>query len=244
MINAYNTKKYLEKFSDRWGLHLSEDGTKVLNNDTNDVFCEFDTFVTLLKRALHCDFESIYYCHATLDEIYRCKECGTVIFCGDDFERYDPNCRCPVCCHDESVCRNEYWTKEQIDADEKKQNTIKFYIQMQEEMRAAEKRREQRGGLYDFERFKKKWHIGKYLFVVTHYCFDNKNKPFHNDRYLEISCNKGESKDDFLFNNCWTVKIPLNVYTFWLNHIYRYTKRCPSELRKYAFWQKKSAEAE
>lgn len=75
---------------------LSEDKKSILDIQTGEAICSVDTYVAYLRRKLHCDFECIFYDRVDLTTIYRCNECGTVIFTGDD-ERYDPNLRCPVC---------------------------------------------------------------------------------------------------------------------------------------------------
>lgn len=133
--------------------------------------CTLDEYMPIIRRKYHCDFESIFYCHATLDDVYRCRECGTVIFGGDD-ERYDPNCKCPVCCQDDSVCQNHWWSGEEIAADPEKQKAIEGYIQAQKDMDDMYARQKARNGLRDSEIWKKRYYGKKNLFEFCLGCDD------------------------------------------------------------------------
>ena len=48
-----------------------------------------------LRREMHCDLSLVYTDPGSLDVIYKCNECGTVIYTNDEY--YDPNLVCPVC---------------------------------------------------------------------------------------------------------------------------------------------------
>lgn len=238
MISTYDVirafRKY-EKEGRKLSLKLSEDEKNLLDYETGEVVTTVEAFTVEMRRKKHCDFETIYYEHVSLDEVHRCRECGTVIFGGDDEYRYDPGCKCPTCCNDPSVCRNEYWTKEQIESDPEKKKTIDGLIAMQKEMTEAAKRREARGGLYDWERWKKKFYTKNRVFelvLINHGCgYASKNKQ---NIYLEIHTWK---KSDGIINHHW--QIPLSWYNIYVRWIYPYKKECHPDVRKYHFWQKK-----
>ncbi len=219
-------------------LRLSEDEKNILDSVTGETVCTVETFVNELRVKEHCDFESIYYEHVSLTDIFRCRQCGTVIFGGDDEERYDPNCRCPTCCNDSSVCRNEFWTAEEIDSDLEKKKTIDNLIAEQKEMNEAEKRREARGGLYDWERWKKEFSTKKHGFSITLINFGYGYAPRCTQNiYLDIHTWK---KSDGIVKHSW--QIPLSFYNIHVRWIYPYTKKCHPSVRKYHFWQKHSKE--
>lgn len=238
MISVYDVIKafeHAEKNHDETAVKLSEDHKSILDSKTGERLCSIDTYVEYLRSKHHCNFESIYYEHATLTDIYRCKDCGTVIFGGDDEYHYNPNEKCPTCCHDDSVCHNEYWTKEQIESDPEKKKTIEGLIEAQKEMNAAADRRKARGGLYDWERWQKRFFIKNHGFKIT-LINDNWDKKLkHTSRYLEIHTWK---KSEGIIKH--TCQIPLSCYFFYIKYIFPYSKKCKApELRKYHFWQKK-----
>lgn len=69
--------------------------------------------------------------------------------------QYDSNLCCPVY---SDYNHNDYWTKEDIENDSKKQDQIKFYEEWTKSEIEAAKRREARGGLYDWQIFKKDYY--------------------------------------------------------------------------------------
>ena len=237
MISEYDVIRRFrraEKEGEDLSLKLSEDEKSLVDSTTGEYVCSVKTFTEELRKKEHCDFESIYYEHVSLTDIYRCRQCGTVIFGGDDEYHYNPNEKCPTCCNDPSVCHNEYWTKEQIDSDPEKQKAIEDLITAQKEMDEAEKRRQARGGLYDWQRWKRKFytkHRG-YEFTLINYNWDKKLP--HTDRYLEIHTWK---TSDGIVDHHW--QISLSWYHFYIRHIFPYSKKCIPEFRKYYFWQKK-----
>lgn len=240
MLGKYDVKKFIETHQ-----HLGNGTQVTLSEDRQDVMvngeklCSVTDFTLHLRRELHCDFEEIWSCHASLDEVYRCRECGTVIFGGDDEFRYDPDERCPVCCNDPSVCHNEYWTAEEIKNDKEKQKTIEAYEQMAKMEAEAEARRKARGGLYDWERWKHRIRTKRYVFTLEHLCFGWGKRVKKKQRFFRISCSVWDGES--YVRGCgkgFSISIPLNFYTFYIAYIYRYTKDCPPYLRKNAFWQK------
>lgn len=231
MISKYDIIKGLkdaEKNQTDTIVILSEDEKSVLDSRTKEYICSIDTFLEYIRIKEHCDFESIYYDHATLTDIYRCRQCRTVIFGGDD-ERYDPNCRCPTCCHDDSVCHNEYWTKEQIDADPEKQKTIDVLIEEQARKNRAYERRKSRNGLYDWERWQKEFKTKKRGYKITHICYgydgDTGKVIGHAHRYIEIVSYR---LNDGIRNKI--VKIPISWYAFYIFYIFPHTKKYKKSL--------------
>ena len=140
------------------------------SRNTDEWYAQYDSglkvpakeLVDYIRKQIGQDFENLYSCHATLESFVRCKKCGTVIFAYND-ERYEPNLCCPVCSDYETDF--EYWTKEQIDADENKQRTITNLEMMQKEQDEAYARRKRRGGKYDWQLARwKKW--GKRHYII------------------------------------------------------------------------------
>lgn len=246
MISKYDVIKSFENAAEKGkalAMKLSEDKTKLLDSKTGEYVCSVDTFLDYLRKEEHCDFESIYYEHASLTDVYRCRQCGTVIFGGDD-ERYDPNCKCPTCCHDDSVCRNEYWTKEEIENDSEKKGYIDFLIQSQKKMNEAAARRKARNGLYDWQRWVKKIHTKNHHIEISYIHFGWGEKNIKHDKYIEIMDYERDKDGSFVYGkdigHC--IKIPLNWYNVYIRWIYPYSNKCPENLRKYYFWQKKIEE--
>ena len=127
MINE-NTIKRVYRQAAKEGrslaMYLNGDETMLLDTNTHEEVCSIQTYLKYMREKLHCDFETVYYEHACLDDVLRCRQCGTVIFSGDD-ERYDPNLCCPSC--GEYKTSLVYWTKDEIEQDEAKRKTIKMY---------------------------------------------------------------------------------------------------------------------
>lgn len=213
MITAFDVKRDLDlyKDNDKVKIYASDDMESILNKEDGSYFCSMETFLQKLREHEHCDFETIYYEHGSLTHIYKCRQCGTVIFGGDD-ERWNPNEKCPTCCHDKSVCHNTYWTQEEIFNDLKKQEVIDWYVMDQLRMDEEYKRRKARGGLYDWQRFVKKIETKKFILKISLINYDwGSDKPWYNwFSYIEFSLfikNKSESVFDSKY-----VEIPLTPY--------------------------------
>ena len=129
MISNYDVIKAFKKAnSDEVGYKLDDAEKNIVNIKTGEIVCTVDEYVCFMRKKLHCDFEVIYQEHVSLEVVYRCKECGTIIFGGDD-ERYDSNLSCPHC--GEYKTSLKYWTQEEIDADISKKEQIETLKQMQ-----------------------------------------------------------------------------------------------------------------
>lgn len=165
MISEWDVRKFAKR-DDSW--FSIDENNNVVDKETGEVVCDISVLLQVLREKLHCDFEVVYECHPLLDVILRCKQCGTVIFTTED-EDYEPNLCCPTC--SDFKTGFEYWTKEEIERDEKKKETILFYEKMYAEDIEAEKRRKARGGKYD-------WQIGKCSFKI----------PGNKKVYLDLEC--------------------------------------------------------
>jgi len=235
VIKAFNLAK---ERGDKLELGLSEDEQNIISAETGEVLCDIDTYVSFMREKLNCDFEVVYSEHISLDVVYRCKKCGTVIFSGDD-ERYDPNLKCPTCSDYKPHCM--YWPKDEIDNDPKKSLHIYQLEELERLAIEAEKRRKARGGLYDWQRWVKKINTKNHHIVISHICFGYGVKNMRKDRYLEIMDYERDENGHFLYGkdigHCF--KIPLSFYNIYIRWIYPYSSKCTPDLRKYHFWQKK-----
>lgn len=151
MITRNDVLKYLNK-EDCW-FFQSDDGCFYSKKHPELKLADnLDGFVKNLNIHNHSHFKCIYSCHASLDVVLECQECGTVIFTGDDEERYNHNLRCPVCSQTEQNV--EFWTKEDIKNDYRKQNTLKFFEE-EIKMREEDCKRYKKTGLNSWELWKK-----------------------------------------------------------------------------------------
>lgn len=253
LISKYDviqTFKKAKKEGRQLAMYLSEDNKNLIETDTDKVVCSLDTYLDFLRKKLHCNFECIYHEHVSLVTIYRCKDCGTVIFGGDDEFTYDPNLKCPTCGNYKTHL--EYWTKEEIDKDEKKQKTITLYEDMTREEIEMEKRRQARGGKYDWQIWNKQiygkkryWRFelqdfGRQLGVSK--LNPNYKRPWYKCN-LEFTIDTGK-KDGISYSVTKHYRIPLAPYSFYLQFIFPYSKKCTPDLRKYYPWQKKPEKKE
>lgn len=238
MISRYDVIKYLEKHQDELQAHFDKELDACVTPDGR-VLCTIDQLTQSLRKDNHCDFECIYSCHASLDAVYRCKECGTVIFTGDD-ERYDPLLRCPTCGGYHH--HGDFWTKEEIEADEEKQRQIKG---MEEYMRyedEAYRRRKARGGLYDWQLFDKTYYGKKHCYTIE---ITVNNITESKIKGLALKISVGDKDDDgisYAIKRWYTIPLGITaIYRYW---ILPYSKKYPEEFRKYHFWQKKPKKEE
>ena len=214
MVNQYDVIRWFKKQdANEMKYKLDESEKNVINIETGKSICSVAEYTQFLRAKLHCDFEVVYCEHATLDTVYRCNECGTVIFGGDD-ERYDPNLCCPTCGDYQTSL--EFWTKEEIEADEKKQNTFKYFEFMTKERNAQYERKKKRG-LNDWEIWKTYFKTKKGRIELSLEC----NNLFHSGLkglHFEITKWKKEADGCGLI---WEKEyyIPLTIYSFkmWLH---------------------------
>lgn len=226
MITTYDVARMLKKQKERGDpapFYLDEDGKTLIDNETNKGFSTVDEFADYLRKNYHCDFECIFHEHASLTTIYRCKECGTVIFGGDD-ERYDPKLCCPTCGNYKTHLT--YWTKEEIDLDVNKQSVIKAYEKWTEKMRERDARRERRHGLYDWQLFSKAFNFKKYrvrveLIDCSHpWDKDELYEPWYK-RMITLEFTFYKKDEEFLYIRTKSFSIPLTPYTIRTRYIWR-----------------------
>ena len=219
---------------------LSEDEKDIIDCETGRKLCSVSEFAQAMRKKMHCDFESVYYEHPSLFHVIRCTECGTVIFTRED-EDYDPNLCCPTCGKYET--HFEYWTKEEIEADEKKQNTIKVYDEMTQYQKESYERR-QRRGLCDWEICKKTIRIGnKNKYECTLECsnlFSKERKGLMRLKGLNLHIIKWEKDNSGSYVGKKFTRIPLSPYSVYIQWIYPYSKNAHPSLKKDLPWNKKT----
>lgn len=191
-------------------LMLDEKAENICERETGKIICDLDFYVEYLRSKFHCNFESIYYEHGTLTDVVRCKDCGTIIFTGDDYDRFDPYLRCPNC--GDYKTHLEYWTQEEIDSDESKQAEIEALKKMQADRIEMEARRERRKGKND-------WEIGKYEMrnEKRHIVFSLECEDLFRSglKGLNLHISKFSRKDDMAYTSDWFKRIPLSPYAFY-----------------------------
>lgn len=203
MINQYDLIRYAKNKPDCW--FRIDNEKDVIDKETEEVVCDIKRLVQLVRESMHCDFECIHHCHASLETTLRCNQCGTVIFSRDD-EDYDPRLCCPTCGGYETHFK--YWTKEEIENDAKKTNTIKLLEEWTKEENEAYERRLRRKGKYDGEIWN--WTVrGKKHGVKFELKCDNLFK--HGLRGLHFRINWMDRDDDgwFIYRKWWN--IPLSI---------------------------------
>ena len=226
MYTNYDIKKAMKNAIEKGETDFTynEETNKLCLKSTGEAVCSFETYAEWVREKAGCAFETIFYEHASLQHIVRCKKCGTVVFTGDD-ERWEPQLKCPVCT--DYKPHNEYWTEEEIAKDPEKQKTITQHENWQKEMNEEAARREKRGGLSDWQRWQKKIYTKNHHIVITHECFGWGQKTWKKLRTLEIDDYARDEYGGFTMGNGyghhWS--IPLNAYAFYIKYIYPHTKK-------------------
>ena len=218
MVSQYDVIKYAKNYPDKVWFRI-EDDKYVVDKETEKVVCDIDKLVQLLRESIHCDFECVHHCHASLETTLRCRECGTVIFSRDD-EEYDHNLRCPTCGGYET--HFEYWTKEEIESDVQKADTIKFLEEWTKEEDEAYERRKRRNGKYDSEIWN--WTIrGKKHGVKFELKCDNLFKYGLKGLHFRINWMDRDDSGWFVYRKWW--EIPLSIsYIKTMMAVYKYRK--------------------
>lgn len=223
MINEYIVRGAFKKAKLEGrplAMYMNEEGTELFDSETNKFVCTIETYIKYLRKELHCDFETVYYEHATLDEVLRCKQCGTVIFTGDD-ERYDPNLCCPGC--GEYKTGLVYWTGEEIEQDEAKRKTIEMYEEFSRQQKIEYERRKRRGGLYDWQlidktKFFKKWAVHIELEDFGHGWDGEKHSRPWWKRMIQFRFSFAKKDDDISYSTKWKIEIPLSPYSWYIRY--------------------------
>lgn len=127
MIDKYDIIKCLENNNE---VYYDKQYDVIRDKESDLKLCDMDTYIDTLRKRCHCDFKGLYSCPASLLNVLECNKCGTVIFSSDAYEDYDKNLQCPTCSVKET--HFDYWTKEDIKSDIKKQNTLNLYKEWRE----------------------------------------------------------------------------------------------------------------
>lgn len=205
MISQYNVQKYFEKRGNESNdsNYMLKDGY-VYRKDNPDVkIWTLEEFTTIVRKAHHCDFELIWEDPGSLMIILRCNDCGAVVFASDNVEDYDDGLECPDCGNYKTYF--EYWTKKDIESDEKKQNTIALYEKFakeEEERYFREKKRGKRDDeIWVWKRITEDYHL--YLKLKCDNLFRSKLRglQFEIERY---------TKDDISYILSKRIIIPLS----------------------------------
>lgn len=122
-----------------------------------------------IQREGHCDLEIIYSDPGSLDVIYRCNECGTVIFSGDD-ERFDANLVCPVC-DPRYKDKVEFWTKSEIENSVYKHDYYEHWMK-DTRVRRMEVERRKRRGKFDWQILRKQINLFGHRIFISLDCDD------------------------------------------------------------------------
>lgn len=218
MISEYDLRQILEQHKDIMYIV----GDTVYDATDNAELGSVEHLLNFTRRKLHCDFTSIYYCHGTLENVLRCNECGAIIFTTDDINGYDPNLCCPVC---GGYHYDNYWSKEEIDADPEKQKAIEMYEQL---TREAKERyiREKKRGLLDNELYKKEYKGKKKYLKVTLERMSRYGQPL---KGLNLFIQQGHIDTDYDDYRSYVInkftRIPLSPYAIYIYWIYPKTKK-------------------
>lgn len=219
MISKWDIKRYIEKNADSFPYIYKEEEDAIYDKNGNYLF-SLDAFLEIYRKHSGESFESIYYEHATLENVLRCTECGTVIFTTED-EHYDPRLKCPTCT--DYSTHFKYWTKQDIEADEEKQNTIKFFKEMMDYKAERNKRIKKRNGKYDWEIAVKKFYGKKRYLRLTLECNDITESYFKGLR-LGVDIGKKEDIEDIGYTIKKSFVIPLSWSQFYIKFIYKHRK--------------------
>lgn len=223
MVSKWDMKKYIKENVDSFPYIYKEEEDAIYDKD-GTYLSSLDTFLDIYRKHSGESFESIYYEHVSLQNVLRCTECGTVIFTTED-EWYDPHLKCPTCTNYHTHFK--YWTKEDIESDEEKQNTIKAFKEMMDYKREQNERMKRRNGKYDWQIANKEFR-GKKLFLGFHLECDDITKSYFKGLRLNIDIGK---KDGIGYVIKKHIRIPLSWSQFYIQFIYRHLGKCHPSLR-------------
>lgn len=220
MVSKYDIERYIERKQKEGDFpYIYKKDEETIYDNKGNYITSLDEFLEVYRKNSGESFESIYYEHVCLQDVLRCTECGTVIFTTED-EWYDPHLKCPTCT--DYHTHFKYWTKEDIESDEQKQNIIKFFKESMERNAEREKRIERRNGKYDWEIAIKKFR-GKKRFLELILECDDITKSYLKGLRLDVRIGKKVDGDyGYAVNKYFT--IPLSWSQFYIRYIYKYKK--------------------
>lgn len=215
MVSKYDMKKFIKDNTDKCPFIYKEEEDAIYTKE-GDYLCSLDEYLEVYRKKSGESFESIYYEHAFLQDVLRCTECGTVIFTWDD-ERYDPHLKCPTCT--DYKTHFEYWTKEDIESDKSKQDTIKYLKEEMEYKVERDKRIKRRNGKMDWEIAVKKFYGKKRFLKIALEC-DDITKSYFRGLRLKIEIGKKDDGNDITYTINKFITIPLSWSQFYIQYIY------------------------
>ena len=225
MVSKWDMKKYIKENADSFPYIHKEEEDAIYDKD-GSYLSSLDTFLDIYRKHSGESFESIYYEHVSLQDVLRCTECGTVIFTTED-EWYDPHLKCPTCTGYKT--HFEYWTKEEIEVDEEKQNTIKLFKEMMDYEEERSKRIKSRNGKYDWQIAIKKIYGKKRFLGLALECDDITKSYF---KGLRLVVDIGKKDNDGIGYICNKhIRIPLSWSQFYIQFIYPHLGKCHPSLR-------------
>ena len=218
MISKWEIERYFKHHKDELEYRVDENDM-IVHKETGEVLCSLDDFVDHTRKKLHCDFESIHYCHGMLYNVLRCKECGTVIFTYED-ENWDQNLCCPVCANYKTHFK--YYTVEDMNQDDDKRKEIEFLEETEREMIESDKRWVKRKGKYDHQICKGRIPFGsKYAIYYDLEC----NNLFKSGlKGLRLILHWAV-KDDMCYTYQKSIMIPLSLYAIKIQIMIRRMRR-------------------
>ena len=225
MISKFDMKKYIKENPDKFPYVYKEEEDAIYDKD-GSYLASLDTFLEVYRKHSGESFECIYYEHISLQDVLRCTECGTVIFSTED-EWYDPHLKCPICT--DYHTHFKYWTKEDIESDKEKQDTIKFFKKMMDDRAEEDRRIKKRNGKYDWQIAVKKIYGKKRFLGLALECDDITESYFKGLR-LKVDIGKKE-KDDISYIVKKHFTIPLSWSQFYIKFVYPHLGKCHPDFR-------------
>lgn len=217
MVSKYDMEEFIKKNIDKFPYVYKEEEEAFYDKDGSYI-TSLDEFLKVYRKNSGESFESIYYEHVCLQDVLRCTECGTVIFTTED-EWYDPHLKCPTCT--DYHTHFKYWTKEDIESDEQKQNTIKFFKELMERNAEREKRIKRRNGKQDWEIAIKKFRGKKRFLELVLEC-DNITESYFKGLRLKVTMGKLNGRG-YAISKLFT--IPLSWSYFYIRYVYKHKKK-------------------
>ena len=202
MVSKYDMKKYIKNNVDTFPYIYKEEEDAIYDKD-GSYLSSLDVFLEVYRKHSGESFENIYYERVSLQNVLRCTECGTVIFATEDEMYYDP--------------------------DVEKQNTIKFYKEMNDYKIEENKRIKKRNGKYDWQIAIKKFY-GKKRFLGLALECDNITKSYFKGLRLIIDIGR-KNNDDISYIRNKRFRIPLSWSQFYIQFIYPHLGKCHPSLR-------------
>ena len=218
MISKYDMKKYIKENPDKSPYVYKEEEDALYDKEDGSYVAPLDKFLEIYRKKSGESFESIYYEHVAGYDVLRCTECGTVIFTYEDYS-YDPNLKCPTCT--DYKTHFDFWTKEDIDSDEGKQEALKAYKEMNDYYKEQEERIKRRNGKYDWQIAIWKFNTKKWRLHLILEC-DNITESYFKGLRLKINFFAFENLNDHIMCLKKFFIIPLSWSQFYYQFICKY----------------------